>query len=106
MAMACIHVKTRSLAAPRVVYRLQLQPELKRMPSDPADANNGTIEECIDEIDEFIERLDRYPPPVLAFAMRAHLGSLLRAMVDGHVCTREHARQFVLELEHEALGVA
>jgi hypothetical protein len=69
------------------------------------ESSQGTIEECVDEIDDFIEQLDRYPPPVLAFALRAHLGGLLRAMVDGRVCTREHARQFVLELEHEALGV-
>jgi len=69
------------------------------------ESSDGTIEECVDEIDEFIERLARYPTPVLAFALRTHLGGLLRAMVSGHVCTREHARQFVLELEHEALGV-
>ena len=70
---------------------------------DPA--NSGTIEECIDALDELIDRLDRYPPPVLAFALRAHLGGLLRAMVDNQVCTREQARQFVVELEQEALGV-
>jgi hypothetical protein len=68
-------------------------------------SSSGTIEECVDEIDEFIARLDRYPPAVLAFALRTHLGGLLRAMVDGQVCTREQARQFVLELEGEALGV-
>ena len=66
---------------------------------------DGTIEECVDLIDEFIAGLDRYPPPVLAFALRAHLAGLLRAMVEGRVCTREHARQFVLDLEREALGV-
>ena len=77
------------------------------MSSTSDQANDGSIEECLDEIDEFIGRLDRYPPPVLAFALREHLGGLLRAMVDSHVCTREHVRQFVLELEHEheALGV-
>jgi len=69
------------------------------------EANSGTIEECIDELDELIGQLDRYATPVLAFALRTHLGGLLRAMVDGQVCTREQARQFVLELEQEALGV-
>ncbi len=68
-------------------------------------ANGGTIEECIDEVDEFVRRLERYAPPVIAFALRAHLAELLRAMVESQVCTREHARQFVLELEQEALGV-
>jgi hypothetical protein len=69
------------------------------------ESTDGTIEECVDELDEFIEQLGRYPPPVLAFALRTHLGGLLSAMVAGHICTREHVRQFVLELEHEALGV-
>jgi len=68
-------------------------------------AQDGTLEECIDEIDEFIDRLDRFPPPVLAFALRSHLSGLLRAMVEGQVCTREQARQFVLELEQETLSV-
>ncbi len=69
------------------------------------ESTDGTIEECVDELDEFIEQLGRYPPPVLAFALRTHLGGLLSAMVAGQICTREHVRQFVLELEHEALGV-
>jgi hypothetical protein len=79
--------------------------ERKRMSSNPDQLSHGEIEQCVDEIDEYIERLDRYPPPVLAFALRAHLAGLLRAMVDSHVCSREQVRQFVLELEQEALGV-
>jgi hypothetical protein len=67
--------------------------------------NEGTIEECVDLIDGCIEQLDRFTAPVMAYALRVHLGGLLRAMVDGQICTREHARQFVLELEQEALGV-
>jgi hypothetical protein len=79
--------------------------EFQRMSTTQSAAGSGTIEECVDEIDGFIEHLDHYAPPVLAFALRAHLGGLLRAMVEGQVCTREHVRQFVVELEHEALGV-
>ena len=106
MANAGIRAETPPLAPRPMVYRLNLQAmERKRVSRNPVESSNGTIEECVDEIDDFIEQLDRYAPPVLAFALRAHLGGLLRAMVDGHVCTREHARQFVLELEHEALGV-
>jgi hypothetical protein len=67
--------------------------------------DEGSIEECVDMIDGCIEQLDRFTAPVLAFALRVHLGGLLRAMVDGQICTREHARDFVLELEQEALGV-
>jgi hypothetical protein len=75
------------------------------MASKPDEPIDGTIEECVDEIDEFIDHLDRYPTQVMAFALRTHLGALLRAMVAGNICTREHVRQFVVELEHEALGV-
>ena len=69
------------------------------------EAAAGNIEECIDELDEFITGLERYTVPVLACALRVHLGGLLRAMVEARVCSRENARQFVLELEQEALGV-
>jgi hypothetical protein len=88
------------------VYRLYLpETERKRMSRNADESSDGTLEECVDEIDEFIEQLGRYPPPVLAYALRSHLGALLRAMVTNHISTREHVRQFVLELEHEALGV-
>jgi len=69
------------------------------------EASEGTIEQCVDELDAFIEGLERFAAPVLAYALRTHLGGLLRAMVETQMCTREHARQFVLELEQEALGV-
>lgn len=68
-------------------------------------AEATTIEECVDEMDNFIATLERYSGTVLAFAMRVHLGALLRAMVDAHLCSRGEVRQFVLELEQEALGV-
>jgi hypothetical protein len=71
----------------------------------PHPMDEGTIEECVDTIDASIEQLDRFTAPVLAYALRVHLGGLLRAMVDGQICTREHAREFVLELEQEALGI-
>ncbi len=65
---------------------------------------DGTIEECIDAIDTFMDGLERYSVPVLAIALRAHLSGLLRAMVDGEVCTPDDVRQFVHDLEQEALG--
>ncbi len=68
------------------------------------EASEGTIEQCVDELDAFIEGLERFAVPVLAYALRTHLGGLLRAMVEAQICSREHARQFVLELEQEALG--
>jgi len=75
------------------------------MPLLPAPADEGRLEECVDRIDELVNELAHHPEIVLALALRIHLGALLRAMVESHACTREEARQFVLELEHEALGV-
>ncbi|MGA2562416.1 MAG: hypothetical protein ABSF96_02535 [Steroidobacteraceae bacterium] len=80
-----------------------MPPNLDEPVHDTIDEDS--IEECVDMIDGFIEGLDRFTAPVLACALRVHLGGLLHAMVDGQICTREHARQFVLELEQEALGV-
>jgi hypothetical protein len=65
---------------------------------------DGTIEECVDEIDTFVDSLERYSVPVLAFALRVHLSGLLRAMVDGEICSSNDVRQFVHDLEQEALG--
>jgi hypothetical protein len=74
------------------------------MPGTSRSNEDGTIEECIDEIDAFVDGLERYTVPVLAFAMRVHLSGLLRAMVDGEICSPNDVRQFVHELEQEALG--
>jgi len=73
---------------------------------NPAGASDeASLEQCIDDIDQFVDTLDRYPEPVLAFALRAHLSALLRVLVDSHTCTREEVRQFLVELERETLGV-
>jgi hypothetical protein len=64
----------------------------------------AAIEQCVDEIDDFIETLERYPESVIALALRIHLGALLRAMVDDELCGREEVREFVIALEQEALG--
>lgn len=67
--------------------------------------DEASLEQCIDEIDQFVDTLGRYQEPILAFALRAHLSALLRAMVDCRACTREEVRQFLGELERETLGV-
>jgi hypothetical protein len=66
----------------------------------------ATIEQCVDEIDDFIETLVRYPESVIAMALRVHLGALLRAMVDDQLCSRAEVREFVAVLEREAIGGA
>jgi len=67
-----------------------------------APSADGTVEECLDELNDFIEGL-RYSPTVVAVAMRVHLEAVLHALLDGKVCTREEVRDFVRDLEREAL---
>jgi hypothetical protein len=62
---------------------------------------DGTLEECLDEINDFVQTLDRYPPRLIALAMRAHLEILLRALLECDMCTRQEIKTFVRELEEE-----
>jgi len=64
---------------------------------------NGTVEECLDELNELIAGLQRYSPTVLAVALRVHLETLLQSLLEGKICTREEVRDFVRELERDAL---
>lgn len=73
------------------------------MPFANNESSDGTVEECLDELDDFIAGLSRYPPTVLAVALRVHLESLLQALLEGKICTREEVRDFVKELERDAL---
>ena len=61
----------------------------------------GAIEECLDEINEFVATLDRYPPTAVAVAMSVHLQSLLRALLECDMCTRQQVRGLVEEFERE-----
>jgi MoxR-like ATPase len=65
-------------------------------------STDGTVEECLDELSDFVEGL-RYPPTVLAVAMRVHLEAVLQALLEAKKCTREEVRDFVRELERDAL---
>jgi hypothetical protein len=66
-------------------------------------AMDGTTEECLDEINDFVATLDRYPLTTLAVAMRVHLENLLRALLERDLCTRAETREFVRELERAVL---
>jgi len=68
-----------------------------------AARTDGTLEECLDELNELMAGLQRYPPTVLAVALRVHLEALLQALLNGKVCTREEVRDFVEELERDTL---
>jgi hypothetical protein len=65
--------------------------------------SDGTVEECLDELNDLIAGLQRYSPTVLAVAMRVHLVTLLQALREAQLCTHEEIRDFVRELERDAL---
>ena len=65
--------------------------------------DEATVEECLDELEELLASLKRYSPTVLAIALRVHLEGLLEALLEGKVCTPEEVRDFVRELERDAL---
>jgi hypothetical protein len=65
--------------------------------------DEATVEECLDELDELLASLERFSPTVLAIALRVHLEGLLEALLEGKVCTPEEVRDFVRELERDAL---
>jgi len=67
------------------------------------ERNDGAVEECLDELSDFLAGLRRYSPTALAVALRVHLETLLQALLEGKICTREEVRDFVRELEREAL---
>ena len=67
------------------------------------ERNDGAVEQCLDELNDFLSNLQRYAPTTLAVALRVHLEALLQALLGGKICTLEEVRDFVRELEREAL---
>ena len=63
----------------------------------------GTFEECADELNDFIATLERYPPNVLAFVLRAHLAALLQALLLYGLWTSEEVADFLLETQRDVL---
>jgi hypothetical protein len=76
------------------------------MPFADTTRSDGTVEECLDELNELLAGLQHYTPTVLAVALRVHLETLLQALLEGELCTREEVRDFVKELERDALQYA
>ena len=74
------------------------------MPESFGTVTSSQLEQCVDEIDDFIETLERYPGSVIAMALRIHLAALLRAMVDDQQCSLQEVREFIQALAPEAIG--
>jgi hypothetical protein len=68
-----------------------------------AQCDDGTVEECIDELNDCLTRLAGHSPLALAVALRVHLEALLQSLLEGELCTREEIRDFLRELQREAL---
>jgi hypothetical protein len=71
----------------------------------PKTQTAGTFEECADELNDFINTLERYPLTVLAFVLRAHLAGLLQALLMSDLWTRDEVATFMGDMEHEVLTV-
>ena len=61
----------------------------------------ATIEECVDELDGFVEANAHFPEPVLAMALRIHLAALLRALLESGALARSQAQDFLTGLQRE-----
>lgn len=62
-------------------------------------ADDDVIEECLEEFDELVMSLDRYPPSAIAVALATYLEGLLGALLDERQCTAEEIRQLLREIE-------
>ncbi len=68
-----------------------------------ATSDEGSVEECLDELGEALTGLKRYPLTVLTIALRVHLQAALQVMLMSDLCTAAEVRAFLRELEREAL---
>jgi hypothetical protein len=83
------------------VYRQPINLTRKALMSRIATA--GMFEECADELNDFINTLERYPHTVLAFVLRAHLSGLLQALLAHGQWTHAQIASFLEEMEQETL---
>jgi hypothetical protein len=61
--------------------------------------DEAIVEECIQELDELLMSLDRYPPATVAVAIGTYLEGLLGAILDEDQCTAEDVRELLREIE-------
>ncbi|HEX8757655.1 MAG TPA: hypothetical protein VF745_15065 [Steroidobacteraceae bacterium] len=66
-------------------------------------ADEAVVEECIQELDELVMSLDRYPPAAVVVALGTYLEGLLGALLDERQCTPKEARELLREIESGVL---
>ncbi|MGH8299251.1 MAG: hypothetical protein ACRES6_08185 [Steroidobacteraceae bacterium] len=69
---------------------------------EPPD--DTVTEECIEELEELVMSLDRYPPTAVAVALGTYLEGLLGALLDERQCTAEEVRELLREIESGVIG--
>jgi hypothetical protein len=67
-------------------------------------ADDTMVEECIEELDELVMSLDRYPPAAVAVAIGTYLEGLLGALLDEGQCTADEVRELLREIESGAIA--
>jgi hypothetical protein len=65
--------------------------------------DDAIVEECIEELEELVMSLDRYPPAAVAVALGTYLEGLLGALMDERRCTAEEVRELLREIESGVL---
>ncbi len=65
--------------------------------------HDAVVEECIQELDELVMSLDRYPPAAVAVALGTYLEGLLGALLDERQCTPKEIRELLREIESGVL---
>ena len=61
--------------------------------------DDAVVEECIEELNELVMSLDRYPAAVVAVAIGTYLEGLLGALLDDRQCTVNEVRALLREIE-------
>jgi len=64
-------------------------------------SETGTVEECVEALDDFVAAHEHYPPSVLAIALRAHLAGLLRVLRERGDWTVSETTDFLQDLVRE-----
>jgi hypothetical protein len=65
--------------------------------------DDSLVEQCIEELEESLLRLDRYPAGAVAVALGTYLEGLLGALLDERQCTVDEVRELLREIEIGAI---
>lgn len=66
-------------------------------------ACESTLEECFEAFEELVARMERFPPTLVALALRLHLEVLLDTLIERRLATRQEIRAFLQDLEENTL---